>query len=280
MKLPQSIACAVLAVTVLAAPTTISNSYVGLDLGVGAAFAKGNGGGGNGGGGNGGDGNGGGNAGGNSGNTGKSATAGSNGRSSNAQAARTNFNGGSVGKNQPAKTNFNSPETNKHNKLVGQARRSWVKEYASDMKGLNAHRAAAQAYANADINSQVGAINAYALAKDTLQGLEANRTAALNTLTDETFGLISQEQLDALRLADLAQDEPLDADDVVAVLGAEVTEDAAAIAEAYGQLVSAESQLPGAQQTADEAWDAAARQDQPDSLRSVLDERLEKREIP
>jgi hypothetical protein len=284
MKLTQSIACAVLAGAVFAAPVLISNSYVGLDLGVGAAFAKGNGGG-NGGGGNGGNGGGSGKGGGASagsnagGSAGKSATAGSNGRSSNAQAASTNFNGGSLGKSQTAKTNFNSLETNKHNKLVGQARRSWVKDYASNMKGLNAHRAAAQAYANADINSQVGAISAYALAEDALRGLEADRLAALNTLTGMEEGQLglTDTELQALRDADLANsDLDLTAAEIQTALGV-TAEEAAAIEAAYGNLVSAESQLPGAQQTADDAWGAAARQGQDDALRDVLNERLEER---
>ncbi|MEE4237347.1 MAG: hypothetical protein V2I51_11565, partial [Anderseniella sp.] len=51
-------------------------------------------------------------------------------------------------------------------------------------------------------------------------------------------------------------------------------EEADSIAAAYGDLVAAESQLPGAQQTADEAWGAAAKQGQDDDVRAELDAQL------
>lgn len=78
---------------------------------------------------------------------------------------------------------------NKHGKLIGKDRAEWARDFASDFKGLNAHRASAQAYANANSKSQVGAIADYAAAEQKLRdaqqaGLE---TSNHQQLADEAW---------------------------------------------------------------------------------------------
>ena len=184
---------------------------------------------------------------------------------------------------------------NKHGKLIGQQRAAWSKEFTSSFKGLNAHRASAKAYENASPNSQVGAIAAYAAAEQALrdatqdavdaQSLVDAALASLQGNEEGQFGL-SKEDLDVLRgydNPDTVEVEAPTAEQIATDLSVD-PDQAAAIAAAYGDLISAESglataegELQTAQQTADDAWGGAARQGQDEALRDVLNDRLEAR---
>lgn len=161
----------------VAAPVTIAPAFVGFD----AAYAKNGGEGGKGNGGGNGNGNGGDR--GNSGNAGKSGEAG--GKKSGSQSAASTGDTGVSGKTtgKPTVTASGTTKKSNHGAL------------ASQLKGLNAAHASAQAFANASPNSKVGQLRAYAeannaaLAAEDAAAAAAAEVARLAGLTPEEAAL-------------------------------------------------------------------------------------------
>ncbi len=159
----------------------------------------------------------------------------------------------------------------------------WARDFAASFKGLNAHRASAQAYSSASLNSQVGAIAAYALEQqEALAAQQIAETERSELATMLGLDSLTDDQVAALEAA--LDDQSLSQEEISEIAGLLNVDEAAvaaidttALAEALTALSDAEDTLATEQAQADEAWGAAAKQGQDEAVRDELNERLEAR---
>ena len=264
-------------VAVLAiAPAQVNISSEAISLDATAAFANNGNGNGNGGGNGNAGGNGNGRGNGNAG--GGNAAAGGNAGGGNAAGgnvagrgnAGTSGGGGNRGSSEGASNNFaaEGPRTNSHGKLIGKDRANFARTMSREFKGLNAYRASASAYANANrTTSQVGLIAAYDEARKALDTTEKAIEQSIKDLADAynldtavIEALLAAEDLDAAIASELTT---LSADEQAA-LKAQL-ETIAALQESLVDLTAAKN----------DAYAAAAKQDQ--DVQDALDQQLDLR---
>ena len=230
------------------APVEVSLSDGALSLQTDSAFAAK---GGNGNGGNGGKGGKGGN-GSQGGKGGKSASAASAGKSAATGAGKS---------------------VNKLGKQIGQARAQFARDWAARFGNLNAFRASQKAFANASATSNVGRIAAYNAARTGLASQASTLTAEIDAATAALDGY----GLDAAEISALSGMTAAEID--AAIAAGEVTVNpnvtGAQIEAALNSLATAQTDLSGLQETAQTAFEDAAKKEASAEVQAELDKQLD-----